>query len=257
MKDHGAGLSARILFLGLLFLVGASLPAAAASRVIERDLPAAGIESLRLQGGNGSLRVTAGDGERLGIRVELSPKRWTDTKPLRSIRSWFLSSSYDKDEDLMAAIRLDLEPLSEGRLSVGLTPAGSGRKDRVSEEWTLVVPARLAVRARMDYAEIEIAGVAGGIDIGAGAGSIEVDVPRGDLRVELTVGDVEVRNGSGSVGDVELRSVVGSTRLVLNGMRLEYPDPPGPGSEISVAAEGEDTVRIAVEVGDIAAEIGR
>jgi hypothetical protein len=130
------------------------------------------------------------------------------------------------------------------------------REGRVEEKWIVTLPARLAVSLRMSSAEMQIDGVAGGTEVRAGHGSVRVDVPRGDLRIDLTVGDVKVHNASTSLGNVVLSSRVGSTRLWINGLRLQVPNPPGPGSRISAAGEGQETIRVGVEVGDISVKAG-
>lgn len=216
---------------------------------------AEGLRSVLLEAGNGSARIEPSDDDQIQVRVEVKPKQWTEKQPARSIKNWFLTSSYDEMKDLLDAVRIAIDERGEGRLRIGLTPAGSSHTDRVTEEWTIFVPARMALELRMDYAEVEVVGIVGGVDIKAGAGSVRVDVPRGDVRVDLQVGDVEVKSESGSVGGVDLRSRVGKTSLWLNGMRLKYPDPPGPGSKVSVSGRGADTFRVAVEVGDVSADI--
>ncbi|MDH3402774.1 MAG: hypothetical protein OES32_08075 [Acidobacteriota bacterium] len=108
----------------------------------------------------------------------------------------------------------------------------------------------------MSSAEVDITGVSGGAEVSAGRGSVRIDVPKGDLRVALTVGDVDVTSGSSSLGEIDLESTVGSTKLWMNGARIKYPNPPGPGSSVSVSGKGEDTVIVDVEVGDIAVDVG-
>jgi hypothetical protein len=36
----------------------------------------------------------------------------------------------------------------------------------------------------------------------------------------------------------------------MNGMKVKYPDPPGPGSHVSLPGKGRDSIEIFVEVGD-------
>ena len=42
----------------------------------------------------------------------------------------------------------------------------------------------------------------------------------------------------------------GNTNLSMNGMKMRYTDPPGPGSRVSLSGKGEDSIRIYVQVGD-------
>jgi len=240
-----------------LALVFALAPAAMATTVVqESEVPAAGLDSIVVKAGSGSARIVTGADDRILIRVEISPRHWSDDNPFQAIKEWFLTSSYEDVDELVEAVRIDTEHKGEGKLRIGLTPSGSSRKDKVREAWTLTVPARMAVGLTMDAAEVEISGITGGAKVRAGAGSVQIDVPRGDLEIGLEVGDVDVSSGSGSLGAVDLQSTVGSTHLWMNGARIKYPNPPGPGSEVSVSGNGEDSVRVDVTVGDISVNVG-
>jgi hypothetical protein len=79
---------------------------------------------------------------------------------------------------------------------------------------------------------------------------VDVDVPGGDLDVSVTVGKARVRSGSESVRELGIRSQVGNTNLWMNGMKMKYSDPPGPGSRFSMSGDGEDSIKVFVQVGD-------
>lgn len=233
---------------GLLFVSGSWSPAFA-ERVLERELPADGIRMIVLDGGNGSARIAVGDDDTIRIRVGIRPERLSDNSPWQGIKKWFLTSAYDDVDDLIEALELKTDP-SGGKLEIDLRPSRRTRESKVREDWRLTVPPRLAVRLAMARADTEVIGVAGGVEVSIGNGSADVDVPGGDLDVEVTVGRADVRTGSDTVRRLSLRSEVGDTRLWMNGLKVDHPDPPGPGSRISMSGQGSDTIEVFVRVGD-------
>lgn len=235
---------------GLLLVGSLSASMAAGERVLEQSLPATGVRAIAVSGGNGAARIAVGDEDAVLIRVVIRPERLSDRNPWQGIKAWFLSSAYDDVDDLIEAIRLDTDSSGGGTLAVGLRPPRRTRESRVSEDWRITVPRRLAVKLAMARADTEVKGVAGGVDISIGNGSADVDVPGGDLDIEVTVGKADVRTGSTALRDLDLRSEVGDTRLWINGLKVDYPDPPGPGSRISMAGEGDDSITVFVQVGD-------
>lgn len=238
---------------GLLLVCNLSA-AAAEKRELERELSADTVRSIVLHGGNGSARIQAGDADTIRIRVAVRPDRLSDTTPWQEIKNWFLTSAYDDVDELIEAVRLDTAS-SGGELSIGLKPSRRTRESKVLEDWQLTVPRELAVRLTMARAETAVTGVAGGVEISIGNGSTTVDVPGGDLDVAVTVGKAEVRTGSTAVRRLSLRSEVGDTRLWMNGLAVDYPDPPGPGSRIRMSGQGEDSIEVSVRVGDASVRV--
>ncbi len=241
----------------LIALVSACGIARASERVLEQEFPAEGIETLRLVAGNGSARVTAGDDDRIHVTVRVTPKRWTDDEPWRKALQWFLTSEYEDVNDLIAAVRIDSGRTFGGALKVSLLPSGRTRESRVAEEWTVTLPARMALDMRMDATEAEITGITGGVTIDAGVGGIVVDVPRGGLDVSIKVGKLTLTDHSAEIGDIRLGSKVGKVSLRLDDRYFEVPSEPGPGTHVSVKGHGRDSILAWIEVGDISARLGK
>lgn len=234
----------------ILLVVGTTMLVSAEERVLEKTIPVNDVDAIVLNGGNGSVHISVGADDTIQIRVEIRPENLLDNKPLRGIKNWFLSSAYDDLDELMKAIRLEADLSMTGKIKIGLTPSVRTRESQVLEDWQITVPKRLAVKLAMARATTTVDGVAGGVDISLGNGTVDVDVPGGDLDIVVTIGKARVRTGSKSVGKLSLRSQVGNTKLSMNGMKMKYTDPPGPGSRFSLSGDGEDTIRVYVQVGD-------
>lgn len=227
---------------------GPVVSADAKTRVVEWEGSAAALEKVVIRGGNGSVTAKAVDTDRVRIRVEVSPKRWTDNELQHKLTSWFLTSGKLTDDELIESIRLQVDADGE-RLDVSLRPGGRTRTSRVNEKWTIEMPARLALDSKLDAAEVDVAGLEGGVVLRLGYGSADLDLAGGDLDVKVTVGDLKVRT-QGDYGPIKLRSEVGDTEMWLRGRRIEYPNPPGPGSRVNVEGAGAFKARVEVQVGD-------
>jgi hypothetical protein len=221
----------------------------ASSRVLSWEGSPEGVTRIQIRAGNGTARIRAVDGDEIRIRLRLATRSFTDDEPWRGMLTWFFRSDYEDDHALERAV--DLQVRQKGSvLVVNPLPHGRSRESQIAEHWELEVPRPSAIDIAMDAAEIEVSGVAGGVELELGHGKAAVDVPRGPLDLEVTVGELDGRFREGDFGRLSLASRVGATRLWLNGNRVRYPRPPGPGSGIAIEGDGPDALRLRVEVGD-------
>lgn len=233
-------------------LLSAVPPVSAADsgpRIFELELPTGEITSVKLHMGNGQIVVSPSSDRQIRIRLEAKPKPFTDDEGSWNPFSWFLSSRLESHESLMQA--LDLESSVAGELlTIRPTPRGSSREDRVVESWIVELPTHLHLDLDANSGKVEINGIAGGIRVRQGYGDIEVNVPHGSLDIEVEVGSIQARSGAEDWRQLVLRSTVGNTRVWVDGRRMDYPDPPGAGSRISLEGRGEEIFTLQVEVGD-------
>ena len=230
--------------------VGAQLPKPSPlRRVLRADIPAQALRSIALRGGDGKVRIAPGTADTVRVLVKVYPKPPRKRDLVESMRKWFLTSAYRTDEEFVQAIRIESRS-EEGKLELGLTPSASSRRRRIKEEWILEVPSRLALVLSLGEADLDVSGVAGGVNLELGVGQADLDVPAGDVAVELGVGSAKVRTASDSIRQVKLTSSVGGTSLWTHGARVRYSDPPGAGSEISMEGQGQYSIRIEVSVGN-------
>jgi hypothetical protein len=243
--------------LAVCFAVGAAASVIGAQptkpsplqRVLRAVIPARAVRSIVLRAGDGKVRIASANGDVVRALVKVYPKPPSERDVVESVRKWFLTSAYRTDGEFVQAIRI--ESRSEGgQLELGLTPSASSRRRRIKEEWTLEVPSRAALVLSLREADLDVSGVAGGVNVELGAGQADLDIPAGDVAVEVAVGSAKVRTASDSIRQVRLTSAVGRTSLWRHGARVRYGDPPGAGSEISVEGQGRYSIRIDVSVGD-------
>lgn len=185
---------------------------------------AADYAGIDVDGRDGRLRVTAGDGDSVRVRVTLSGRCTT------------------------SASRVVHSPASGARLRVRVEPSTKGVCD---EEWTLEVPARFAVSGDLDRADVEVDGVSGGVDLDVGKGTLRITVPGGDLRAHVANGDVIAETSTDSHGSVRAESQVGDVHVSLFGGTVRHSNPPGPGDWVEIGGTGRDRIALKTTVGNI------
>ncbi|HPC83994.1 MAG TPA: hypothetical protein P5234_11650 [Thermoanaerobaculaceae bacterium] len=167
----------RALAIPAVLLVLA-VPAAAGERVLDLSRSLDGIAKVVVAAGVGEVQVT-GDapGDTLEARVELSPKSgFWGSRSRRAIER----------AELVATVKGDT-------LTLRVTPRESDHG--FGEEWTIRLPARLAV------------------SIDLGVGDVSVADTRGDIDVNLGVGDVRIESEHRAFGDIRASTGVGSATL--------------------------------------------
>ncbi len=144
------------------------------------------------------------------------------------VRAW--SRSVESAEDRVRDIEDDppIDRAADGRVVVGRRD-DDGRFDRIAISYDIRVPAGTAVRARTGSGGIEIAGLAGELDVDTGSGRLSIRDVQGDVRArtgsggidaESIAGSFEGRTGSGGItlsqtadGAVDVTTGSGGIRL--------------------------------------------
>jgi hypothetical protein len=234
------------ILLTVLLPLLAAAPAPATERVLAAEFPAHGLERIVLVGGDGGATIAAHDADTVLVEVRVRPR----TNHVKDwLFSWFLTSRWKTNDDLVQAVAFENQE-SGAVLRLALTPPVRARHERIDEEWTVTLPARLALALDLNAADARVEGIEGGVEAEVNVGSLHIEVPAGDVDATMNVGDVVVRTASVSVGSVVTSANVGDTALWVDDLRIHHDDPPGPGSEVELHGRGRDTIRAVVNVGD-------
>lgn len=199
---------------------------------------ARGLDAVRVDGGSGRVQVRGDSAGPDSVRVSVA-LRSTDARRLAEV--CVPTASMDSARgggELRLAVR---QP----------------RRDRCGEEWTVELPARLAVRLEFAAARLDVDGVAGGLRARvSGAGDVHASLAGGPVHVETDVGDARVVSSARRYGEVELRSRVGSVSLRLFGHEVRTRRAPGSGDVVRLDGEGGAPVTVRVGVGRVEARLG-
>lgn len=232
----------RLLTLGVLLSVPA-LVLAAGTRTLTADVPANGIRTLAVTAGVGELRVTpsADDAVHVSVRLEQKSREflwffhWQSSTTAREIQSAQIVQQRQGDN-------LELSLGSSGKLDT----------NQVKQHWELQIPARLALALNMKVGQINVQGVAGGVNINLNVGEIDVDVPRGALRASVNVGQISATSATTALGPVDLSSDIGEAAVFRQGQRIRGGGRhSGLGRRIHLPGSGPDSVNLSVNVGEV------
>jgi hypothetical protein len=130
-------------------------------------------------------------------------------------------------------------------------------KEKCDEVWSVEIPARVALTARMDRADVAVSDLSGGVDVALGKGTIRADVQGGDIRLRVSNGDIIARSASSDYEMLEARAEVGDVSVALDGRRIEHPRPPGPGDWLRLTGQGNGRVVLRATVGSVRYIAGR
>ena len=123
-------------------------------------------------------------------------------------------------------------------------------------EWTVTLPRRVAVEAKVVSGHITVEGMSGGVIAEASAGDIRVTVSAGGVHLKTGVGSVELDYSGNTHGSVSARTRVGDIALTVNGRKLSHRGAPGSGDELRLDGDATNPIRLTVNVGDIAIRVG-
>src|SRR5699024_983684 len=210
----------------------AATPAAnPASRNFAATIPAAGLTRVRLGAMVGQVHVRAGATNAVKIRVHAEPHgqghfifEWTYGPSTNTLPAGLHLVSRRVDGTLYLCLaskrangcKLNVKAPSaktknagvqKGRTIVinpfsGQVAANGGNHPGWESDWTITLPARLALKLDLDVGKADIAGVVGGVNAQVDVGKLDATLPRGPLAGSVDVGSIEAEVGSADYGAV-------------------------------------------------------
>jgi hypothetical protein len=224
----------RTLLSAALMILIAAPAAAGTARTLEGRIPAASVESVRLDAGVGDLDITAAvDAEDVTVEVRLEPRRG----------GFFSSLKKAQREVDEAELRMDV---SRGVLRLEIETDSNDR--HFEETWTITVPARLELDLDIGVGDVDVRGLAGSLTIDIGVGDVLADGVSGDVMIDLGVGDAEIHGKAADYGSVSGSGGVGDARLTVRGERISSSGFVGHSAEWT--GEGPHAIEISAGVGD-------
>jgi hypothetical protein len=227
--------SMRKTILLLVFILAVAPMAAAGSRTLTSAVDANGVSNLDFESGIGDVKITAVQGsDEVLIEVVLNPRRGG------------IFSSMRKAERDVAAASLKIETDGD-TLMVGIDPPADDER-RFEEQWTIQIPARLAVEIDHGVGDVEITGMSSALELDSGVGDVAVRQRAGSIALDLGVGTAVVRAPAAEIKSADAASGVGDARITVKGETIEG------GGFISHAAswqgDGSSMIEVSVGVGD-------
>jgi hypothetical protein len=219
----------------LIFLVVVAMVVTADAgdtRTLTRSVDAGSVTRLVLDSGIGDVEIIAApDATEIAIEVVLTPRR-----------GGFFSSKRRAEQEVEAAV-LSAE-IKRDRLQLKITPEADDDR-RFEENWSITLPASVALKLSHGVGDIDIRGAEAGVDIESGVGEVRVEVGGGEVSIELGVGTAVVRGPAAAYASAEGAGGVGDARITARGEKIS-----GAGFvSHSATWEGDGNFHIEVSVG--------
>jgi hypothetical protein len=198
----------RRVVLIFLFVVAMVVTADAGdTRTLTRSVDAGSFTRLVLDSGIGDVEIIAApDATEIAIEVVLTPRR-----------GGFFSSKHRAEQEVEAAV-LSAE-IKRDRLQLKITPEADDDR-RFEENWSITLPASVALKLSHGVGDIDIRGAEAGVDIESGVGEVRVEVGGGEVSIELGVGTAVVRGPAAAYASAEGAGGVGDARITARGEKI-------------------------------------
>lgn len=189
----------RPLIVVPLLLAACTSPQFLASKVIELQLPVAGVGQLDCTTHNGDIEVTAGDAvDTIRLRAELKVRGYTQAEA-------------DENLNLMSVVHEQAGDVLKVR---GEWPRGELMNRSPSFRFTVTVPARLGLALETHNGDVETSGTEGPLTVTSHNGDIVGNVRSPDVHANTHNGDITLSIGEG-VLDGEVTTHNGSIVITL------------------------------------------
>lgn len=223
------------ILLVLLISAGVATADAADTRTLTRSVNADSISRLVLDSGIGDVEILAVPGAaEIAVEVVLTPRRGG------------IFSSKRRAEQEVEAATLSTE-IKRDRLELTIKPEADDDR-RFEENWSITIPAAVALELNHGVGDIDIRGADSGVEIDSGVGEVRVEVGKGDISIDLGVGTAVVRALAAAYASAEGAGGVGDARLAIRGERIASGG--FVGHSATWEGDGEFHIEVSVGVGD-------
>lgn len=241
-----------------------------ATQAFKSTLPAAGIDKLKLEVKVGQVTIKTSKADSVDIKSVA-----TASEQMHFIFHWTMGNGADKlppdlhlvthreGDTLVVGLaskgeKLDVEAGSGGTSGGGINiHVNGGSHPGWKSDWTIVLPARLAVDLVVGVGKARIDGLAGGLRAKVGVGKLDAWLPQGPIDANVGVGSVKAWVRSDDYGTVALSSGVGPVEFDVRGKRNET----GYNKEFTSAKQsltgpGKTAYKLTTGVGHVELKVG-
>ncbi|HET9679880.1 MAG TPA: hypothetical protein VFP95_04875 [Gammaproteobacteria bacterium] len=237
-------------YLVSLLLIGVTTSSVALAnddvvvRTEKGQIAASDINTLVLDASIGEYDITATNGNTIVWQLDLVAD--ADLEQARSKAEQFTVSAQREGDEYVLSVDWPTDTDNNGDINID---------DSVTERWTISVPARLALDMNANIGEVTIDGVAGGVTLDFNIGEVSVEIPRGTVDISSNIGEVELVTRTDSLGDVDLDANIGEISFTNAGedVAADYNFPVG--QELHLNNDGEDSIEIGLNIGEIDVEV--
>lgn len=227
-----------LVFLPLLLLAACSVQEQEIS-LPAQVLSAAGVARLNLDVNVGRVSITPSTDGQVHVALSLKPSSsffgmFTNGASVTALQHAAITHSLDN-----------------GVLTLGVQyPAHTDSSD-ISEHWSVALPAAAAITGHVNVGDLNISGIAGGVDVNVNVGKVQLDVPAGPLKVSANVGKIQATARSLNYSDIALGAGVGETSMTVEGVSAGDVRKTGAGQNLNYKLNGASSINLQVTTGAV------
>ncbi len=174
----------------------------ASERTIEASFPADQIETLSITNGVGDFVLETDDTTEIRIEITLTPRR-----------GGIFSSMKRAEEDVARANLISAAENNVLRIELDT----DSNEPRFEARWRVVAPPHLALDLEQGVGDVDVNGLAGGVEMEVGVGTTTVVIPGGEVGVSVGVGNGTVRGPAGAFASANASGGVGGAVIEAQG----------------------------------------
>lgn len=212
-------------------------------RTEKGEAPADGVNTLEMDASIGEYNIIATDTGSISWQVNLTVDEDDATDYKRQLAAKFeITAERQGDRYVISIKRPDDDEKGE-------------MNETIVESLTVHLPARLALAMNANIGEVTIEGVAGGVTLDFNIGDIDVEIPGGAVDIDSNIGDVVLVTRTDSLGEVDLDVNIGEINFDNAGADVEpeYNFPVG--QELHIDSDGNDSIDIGLNIGEVDVEV--
>ncbi len=240
------------------------------TRAFNRTLPAAGINKVKFEVKVGRISVSTSKADSVNIKSVATASEqmhfifhWTVGNGSEKLPAGLHLVTHREGDTLIVGLaskdeKLDIESGSEGTSSGGVDIHINGRSHPGwKSDWTVVLPARLALDLVVGVGKARIDGLAGGLRAKVGVGKLDAWLPRGPIDANVGVGDIKAYVRGDDYGNVSLSAGVGHVDFYVHGRQNQT----GYNKEFTSAKQsltgpGKTAYKLTAGVGHVELKVG-
>ncbi len=271
-------------FIPALLLLAASPLAFAAqpsgntgdmTRTFSKTIPAVGLTGVKLTAQVGTIRVVTANTDTVSIKAVAESGShmhfifdWTTGSSTTRIPTDLHLVTRREGTRLIVSLATSASPATTSASPAGSTASGNdttsynfniniGSNSGWKADWTVVLPARLALDLTIGVGKAKVTGVKGGLQAQIGVGKLHAQLPQGPVNATVGVGKIKIFITNANYGKVKLTAGVGDVKFGVGG----HPNDSGyekhfTAADQQVNGRGKTAYTLKAGVGHVDLELG-
>ena len=231
-------IAALVLTLSPLAVAGqAGTTKAPTEQTFSNTLDATGLKNVELEVKVGQVRITSGPADKVTIKTAATAGQnmhfifdWTTGKSGNALPPGLHLVIRREGDTLMVSLESDATSTKNDNAAQPATSVSGGgglinihvNGDHTvnwKSNWTVTLPARLALKLKVGVGKVTVLGLAGGLDAKIGVGKLDAGLKQGPVEANVGVGDINADVMDADYGDVHLSAGVGHVEFYVNGQQ--------------------------------------